>query len=162
MRPSPLGALTPSLPTNIIPAKNAWLKLSGKIPMDVRIPPLEIKIMLESNPLKSTMLVGRLAGPLREDPPSRKQQLQTPLLSIHVRVLLSFQQPTFQKIAIVINDSQTPSFVSIEIKKCRLILWFEIINCNSLYERSHEIMKFMKCHYVSETKWVDMCNWNYC
>ena len=30
--------------------------------MDVRIPPLRIKIVLESNPLKSTMLVGRLAA----------------------------------------------------------------------------------------------------
>ena len=29
--------------------------------MDVRIPPLRIKIMLESNPLKSIMLVRRLA-----------------------------------------------------------------------------------------------------
>ena len=28
--------------------------------MDMRIPPLRIKIMFESNPLKSTMLVGRL------------------------------------------------------------------------------------------------------
>ena len=28
--------------------------------MDMRIPPLKSKIMLESNPLKSTMLVGRL------------------------------------------------------------------------------------------------------
>ena len=28
--------------------------------MDIRIPPLKIKKMLESNPLKSTMLVGRL------------------------------------------------------------------------------------------------------
>ena len=28
--------------------------------MDMRIPPLDFKIMLESNPLKSTMLVGRL------------------------------------------------------------------------------------------------------
>ena len=43
-------------PTNI-----AWLKLSGKFPMGLGIPPLQIKIMLESNPLKSTMLVGRLA-----------------------------------------------------------------------------------------------------
>ena len=30
--------------------------------MDMRIPPLRIKITLESNPLKSTMLVGRLAA----------------------------------------------------------------------------------------------------
>ena len=29
--------------------------------MDMRIPPLKLNIMLESNPLKSTMLVGRLA-----------------------------------------------------------------------------------------------------
>ena len=51
---------TPNLPTNIIPTNIAWLKLSGKCPMDMRIPPLWIKIMLESNPLKSTILVGRL------------------------------------------------------------------------------------------------------
>ena len=28
-----------NLPTNIIPAKIRWLTLSGKFPMDVRIPP---------------------------------------------------------------------------------------------------------------------------
>ena len=53
--------LTPNLPTNITPIEIAWLKLSGKSPMDLGIPPLRIKIMLESNPLKSIMLVGRLA-----------------------------------------------------------------------------------------------------
>ena len=42
-------------PTNI-----ARLKLSGKHPMGLGIPSLKIKIMLESNPLKPTMLVGRL------------------------------------------------------------------------------------------------------
>ena len=51
---------TPNLPTNIVPANIARLKLSGKSPMDVRIPPLKTKIMLESNPPKPTMLVGRL------------------------------------------------------------------------------------------------------
>ena len=50
----------PSLPTNIIRAKIAWLKSSGKSPMGLGIPPLKIKIMLELNPLKSIMLVGRL------------------------------------------------------------------------------------------------------
>ena len=54
---------TPNLPTNIIPAKIAWLKLSGKFPMGLEIPPLKTKIMLESNPLKSTMLVGKSPGP---------------------------------------------------------------------------------------------------
>ena len=51
---------TPSLPTNISPTKLAWLKLSGKFPMGLEIPPLNVKIVLESNPLKSIMLVGRL------------------------------------------------------------------------------------------------------
>ena len=56
----------PILPTNIIPTNIAWLKLSGRFPMDMRIPPLKIRIMLESNPLKSTMLVGGLGvGPSR-------------------------------------------------------------------------------------------------
>ena len=34
------------LPTNIAPTNIAWLKSSGKFPMDMRIPPLRIKIML--------------------------------------------------------------------------------------------------------------------
>ena len=32
-----------------------------QIALDMRIPPLRIKIMLESNPMKSRMLVQRLA-----------------------------------------------------------------------------------------------------
>ena len=51
---------TPNLPTKIIPAKIDWLRCSGKFPMDI-IPPLKIKITLESNPLKSRILAGRLA-----------------------------------------------------------------------------------------------------
>ena len=51
---------TPNLPTNITPTNIARLKLSGKFPMGLGIPPLYIKIMLESSPPKSTMLVGRL------------------------------------------------------------------------------------------------------
>ena len=52
---------TPNLPTNITPANIARRKLSGKSSLGLEIPPLNIKIMLEPNPLKSTMLVGRLA-----------------------------------------------------------------------------------------------------
>ena len=52
---------TPNLPTKIIPTKIAGLKLSGKLPMGLGIPPLRIKIMIESNPLKSIILVRRLA-----------------------------------------------------------------------------------------------------
>ena len=52
---------TPNLPTNIIPTKIARLKLPGKSPMGMRIPPLIIQIMFESNPLKSIVLVRRLA-----------------------------------------------------------------------------------------------------
>ena len=47
----------PNHPTKIIRAKIAWLKLSVIFPMDLTIPPLEFKIMLESNPLKSRILV---------------------------------------------------------------------------------------------------------
>ena len=52
--------IMPNLPTSIVPTNIAWLKLSGNSPMGLRIPPLRIMTMLESNPLKSTMLVGRL------------------------------------------------------------------------------------------------------
>ena len=54
---------TPSLPTKIIPAKIRWLNISGKFPVDMRVPPLEIKILLESKPLKFRILVRRLAVP---------------------------------------------------------------------------------------------------
>ena len=47
--------------TKNLPAEIAWLKLSGKFPMDMRIPPLNVKILLESNPLESRILVRRLA-----------------------------------------------------------------------------------------------------
>ena len=52
---------THNLPTKTIPTKIHLLKISGKILMGMRIPPLKLKIMLESNPLKSTTLVRRLA-----------------------------------------------------------------------------------------------------
>ena len=52
---------TPNLPTKMIPAKTPWLKLVGKFPMDMGIPPHNIKILLESNPLKSRILVRGLA-----------------------------------------------------------------------------------------------------
>ena len=37
-------------------------KIYGKSPMDMTIPPLKIKILLESNPLKSRILVPRLTS----------------------------------------------------------------------------------------------------
>ena len=52
--PWPPGC-TLNLPTNITPTNIASGKLSGKFPMDMRITPLIIKIMHESNPLKSIM-----------------------------------------------------------------------------------------------------------
>ena len=51
---------TPNLPTKIVPTNIARVKHSGKSPMDMRIPPLRIKNVLESNLPKSSMLVGRL------------------------------------------------------------------------------------------------------
>ena len=55
------GQHTPNLPTKIIPTKICGLKMSGKFPLDMRIPALKLKILLESNPLKSRILVRRLA-----------------------------------------------------------------------------------------------------
>ena len=57
--------LAHNLPTKIIPAKIAWRKHSGKFPLDMRIPPLEAKALLESDPLKSRLLVQRLAAEYR-------------------------------------------------------------------------------------------------
>ena len=50
----------PNLPTYIVSTNIAWLKLSGKFPMGLGVQPLSIKIVLESNPQKSSMLVGGL------------------------------------------------------------------------------------------------------
>ena len=44
------GKHAPNVPTKNLPGKIAWLKLSGKFPMDMRTPHLETKIMLESKP----------------------------------------------------------------------------------------------------------------
>ena len=57
------GLLCPISLLKIIPTKICWLKLSKKFPMGITIPHLTIKIMLESNPLKSRILVRRLAAP---------------------------------------------------------------------------------------------------
>ena len=56
-----IAGLRPISLLTLHPAKIAWLKLSGKSPMGLRIPHLNNNIMLESNPLTSTMLAGRLA-----------------------------------------------------------------------------------------------------
>ena len=50
-----------SIYLSIIPSKIAWLKLSGNFPAGLGIPPLESRILLESNPLKSRILVWILA-----------------------------------------------------------------------------------------------------
>ena len=57
--------VTPKLPTKIIPAKICWLIISRKCPMELRIPSLNVKIMLESSPLKSSILVRRSAAERR-------------------------------------------------------------------------------------------------
>ena len=43
----------PNLHTNIIPAKICRLQLLGKLLMSLEMSPLMIKILIESNPLKS-------------------------------------------------------------------------------------------------------------
>ena len=52
---NPRKVIHPILPLTL---RLRTLLLSGKSPMGLGIPPLIIKIMLESNPLKPTMLVG--------------------------------------------------------------------------------------------------------
>ena len=47
----------PDLPAKTIPAKIARIKMSGKFPVDTRIPPLQIKVLLKSNPRKSRIFV---------------------------------------------------------------------------------------------------------
>ena len=49
---------TPNLPTNIVPTNIARLKLSGKFPMRLGIPPLKIHTVLETG--------GRQEGDRRE------------------------------------------------------------------------------------------------
>ena len=41
--------------------QESYTGMADKFPMDMRIPPLKINIMLESNPLKSRILVWRSA-----------------------------------------------------------------------------------------------------
>ena len=50
-----------NVPTKTVPTKIACLKLSGKLPMNMKIKPLNIKMMLQSDPLKSRILAQRLA-----------------------------------------------------------------------------------------------------
>ena len=56
---SPKGM--PNLPTKIIPAKIRCLLRGGEFLTDMRVPPLKLKILLGSDPLKSRILVRRLA-----------------------------------------------------------------------------------------------------
>ena len=60
-RAAPASCQRVNFPTKTIPTKIAWHKLSGKILTGLGIQPLIIKITFESNPLKSIMLVRRLA-----------------------------------------------------------------------------------------------------
>ena len=62
---------TPNLPSKI-----AWLKLSGPFPMDMRIPPFRTKILLESSPLRSRILVRRLAVRHIQVPASGQEPVQ--------------------------------------------------------------------------------------
>ena len=55
-----LAQAKPNLPTKIVPAKIPRLNISGKSPMGLRIPPLKIKILLESKTSESRILVQRL------------------------------------------------------------------------------------------------------
>ena len=55
---------TPSPPTKSFPIKSSWVKLSGRLPIQLygydSSHPLELRVVFESNPLKSKLLVGGL------------------------------------------------------------------------------------------------------
>ena len=77
--PALCKACTPDLPTNIIPTNIAWLKLCGKFPMGLGMSPLRIKIMLDSNPLKSITLVRRLAVAMQPASKVARQHARNPI-----------------------------------------------------------------------------------
>ena len=62
----------PNLPTKIIPTKTRWLKDSGEFPMDMRVPPLRLKVLHESNPLKSRILAQSQMA-MTAEPETNKQ-----------------------------------------------------------------------------------------
>ena len=62
---------TPNLPTKMIPAEISWLTNSGRNPMDIKMSPLKVEIMLKSNPLKSRVAVRRLAVARTPSPPTK-------------------------------------------------------------------------------------------
>ena len=59
-----LSIRMPSPPIKSFPIKSPWVKLSRRLPIKFngheKFPPLKIKSLLESNPLKSELLVGGL------------------------------------------------------------------------------------------------------
>ena len=60
-----LHRITPSPPTKSFPTKSPRVELSGRLPIIFyghEFPPLIIKSLLESNPLKPELLVGGLGG----------------------------------------------------------------------------------------------------
>ena len=69
----------PNRPMKNLPTKVRCLKISGKFPMGLGIPPLEFKTLLESNPPKSGILARRLAAAGREfaaDPRTQSLEFQ--------------------------------------------------------------------------------------
>ena len=75
------------LPTKNLPAKIRCFIISGKSPMDVRIPPLRIEILLESNPLTSKVLVGRLGVPPTPQYTARHDSALRPSLNSAPKIL---------------------------------------------------------------------------
>ena len=73
--------------------KNGRLEISGGFPVDVGIPPLKIKNLLESNPLRSRFVVCGLTDPARIEPPNFRL-LTWWIGQSHARVAPARQQMT--------------------------------------------------------------------
>ena len=84
---------TPNLPTKNIPTKIAWLRISGECSLDIRIAPFNIKILLESNPPKSRILVWRLAVHLGGFHPRLLRQVTAPAAGLPLVWSTNVQSP---------------------------------------------------------------------
>ena len=74
--------------------------------MDMRIPPPRIKITLESNPLKSTMLVGRLG--IDPTPNHYICNVKLDLLNVTSRSMLNAHESVFDSVRILEGTRGVP------------------------------------------------------
>ena len=126
---------THNLPTKIITTKIAWLKLSVIFPMHMKTPALKHYIMLESNPLKSRILVRRLA--VRQDWPD-----------ISSASISAVSTPILLLLCPLPHTLQYNIIVYCVILKCYMLLYHNII-LHIIYDHihlNHVVLQHVLCH----------------